>query len=308
VIGLKERNIDPRYLDSLAMFQRLLVCTDLSDGLHRLTHFVPSLAAGGVKQITFLHIIPILGEREIPRVDEQKVAAARDRLTSSAHEGIDIQVKVKWGKPIDQIINVAKTDQPDLIMVGTPTRSLLTEKLMGSTMMGLCQRITVPLMILRPQLLGAYTHEELDLRCRHLFRYLLIPYDGTKTADYLLEQIKQKAQNRPHDSLAECRLCWVYQTSGRRNLPKAEFSEASKAKLAAAKEELMALDLQVSTEVLEGTAIQEVLMTAQEHDVSAIAISSGSLGKLIEISSPSFAGEILRRSWHPVIYFPPVKG
>jgi nucleotide-binding universal stress UspA family protein len=290
------------------MFQRLLVCTDLSDGLHRLIHFVPSLAAGGVKQITFLHIIPILADREIPRVDERKLAAARDRLTPPPCEGIDIQVEVKWGKPIDHILDTAKDHQSDLIMVGTPTRSLLTEKLMGSTTMGLCQRITAPLMILRPQLLGAYTSEELDLRCRHLFRHLLIPYDGTKTAEYLLGQVKQKAQGRPDDSLAECRLCWVYQTSGRRNLPKVEFSEASKAKLAAAREELAVLDLQVTTEVLEGTAIQEILMTAQEHDVSAIAISSGSLGKLIEISSPSFAGEILRRSWHPVIYFPPAQG
>ncbi|MBW4517301.1 MAG: universal stress protein [Timaviella obliquedivisa GSE-PSE-MK23-08B] len=290
------------------MFQRLLVCTDLSDGLHRLRNFVPSLAAGGIKQITFLHVIPILDTREIPRVDEQKVAAARDRLTFSPYEGIDIKVQVEWGKPIAQILSAIKTYQPDLLIVGTPTRSLLTEKLMGSTLMDLCQQVSVPLMILRPQLVGAYTDEELDLRCRHLFRYLLIPYDGTQTADYLLKQVKQKAQNRPKDSLEECLLCWVYQTSGRRDLPKTEFSQASQAKLAEASKELIALDLRVSTEVVEGTAIQEVLVAAQEHNVSAIAISSGSLGKIIEISSPSFAGEILRKSWHPVIYFPPAQG
>jgi hypothetical protein len=51
-----------------------------------------------------------------------------------------------------------------------------------------------------------------------------------------------------------------------------------------------------------------VLAMAQEHDVSAIAIASSTLGKLIELSSPSFAGEILRRSWHPVVYFPPNQG
>lgn len=290
------------------MFQRLLVCTDLSDGLHRLTRFVPSLAAGGVKQITFLHVIPISETREIPRIDEQQVAAARDRLTPLPCEGIDIQVKVEWGKPIDQIVSAVKVHQPDLIMVGTPTRSLLAEKLMGSTLMDLCQRASAPLMILRPQLLGAYTSEELDLRCRHLFRYLLIPYDGSKAAEYLLGQVKQKAQNRPKDSLEECMLCWVYQASGRRDVPKTQFSEASEAKLVEASKELETIDLRVGTEVLEGAAIQEVLATAQKHDISAIAISSDSLGKLIEISSPSFAGEILRRSWHPVIYFPPVKG
>jgi nucleotide-binding universal stress UspA family protein len=290
------------------MFQRLLVCTDLSDGLHRLVHFVPSLAAGGVKQVTFLHVIPIGSGREIPRIDEEKVAAARDRLTPPASEGIDVKVEVKWGRPIDQILGTARDNQADLILVGTPTRSLLTEKLMGSTMMELCKQLPVPLMILRPQLLGAYTSEELNLRCQHLFRYLLLPYDGSQTADYLLSRVKAKAQNRSAHSLEECKLVWVYQTSGRRDIPKSEFSEAFKAKLSVARGELTALGLQVSTEVLEGVAIQEVLMTAQEHDVSAIAISSGTLGKLIEISSPSFAGEVLRRSWHPVIYFPPARG
>jgi nucleotide-binding universal stress UspA family protein len=290
------------------MFQRLLVCTDLSDGLHRLIHFVPSLAAAGVKQITFLHTIPIEGGREMPRLDENRVAEVRDRLSPAPHPGIEILVEVKWGKPIDQITSVVKSHQADLVLVGTPTRSLLTEKLMGSTMMGLCQRLPVPLMILRPQLLGAFTNEELDLRCRHLFRYLLIPYDGSRTADYLLGRIKQQVQTRSSESLKECLLCWAYQSSGRRDMPKQEFPAESKAKLAAAQAELVALGVQAQTAVLVGSAVQEVIATAQEHDISAIAISSGTLGKLIELSSPSFAGEILRRSWHPVIYFPPNLG
>jgi nucleotide-binding universal stress UspA family protein len=287
------------------MFQRLLICTDLSDGLHRLVHFVPSLALGGVKQITFLHTIPIVNEREIPRVDEQKVAEAQSRLTPESHPGIEVAVEVKWGRPIDQILAAAKAHHSDLIIVGTPTRSLLTEKIMGSTLMGLCQKVSVPLMILRPQLLGAFTREELDLRCRHLFRYLLLPYDGSKTADYLLSRVQQQAQHRSTESIAQAKLCWVYQPSSRRDLPKQEFSEESKAKLAAAAATLSALNLQVSTQVLTGNAVQEILMAAQEDDISAIAIASGTLGKLIELSSPSFAGEMLRRSWHPVIYFPP---
>jgi nucleotide-binding universal stress UspA family protein len=287
------------------MFQRLLVCTDLSDGLHRLIHFVPSLAAAGVQHITFLHTLPIEGGREVPRLDEAKVAEVSQRLSPPPHSGVEVAVEVKWGKPIDQIVNVVKSQRSDLVLVGTPTRSLLTEKLTGSTMMGLCQKLPVPLMILRPQLIGAFTNEELDLRCRHLFRYLLIPYDGSKTADYLLGRIKQQAQHRSSESLKECLLCWAYQSSGRRDVPKQAFPAESSAKLAAAQTELAALGLQVQTAVLEGSAVPEMMMAAQERDISAIAISSSTLGKLIEISSPSFAGEILRRSWHPVIYFPP---
>lgn len=31
------------------MFEKILICTDFADGLHRLTHFVTGLAAGGIK-------------------------------------------------------------------------------------------------------------------------------------------------------------------------------------------------------------------------------------------------------------------
>ncbi|MCU0569638.1 MAG: universal stress protein [Oculatellaceae cyanobacterium Prado106] len=292
------------------MFQRLLICTDLSDGLHRLTQFVPSLAAGGVQQITFLHTLPVSNEREIPRMDEAKTAEVRDRLSTAQHQippGVEVNIEVLWGKPIDLIIQTAQAQQSDLILLGTPTRSLLTEKILGSTSMGLCQRISIPVMMLRPQLLAAYTCEELDLRCRHLFRCLLVPYDGSKPADYLISQIQRKAEGRAADSLQECKLYWVYQASGRRDVPKSEFPQESQAKLEAARATLAALNLQVTAEVLEGTPVPEILEAAQEEDISAIATSSDSMGKLMEISIPSFTGEILRRSWHPVIYFPPAK-
>ena len=63
------------------MFQRLLICTDFSDNLHRLAKFVPSLAAGGMQKIVFLHVAAFWEEGEIPREDTEKVAQARDRLS-----------------------------------------------------------------------------------------------------------------------------------------------------------------------------------------------------------------------------------
>ena len=35
------------------MFERVLICTDLKDGLQRLAHYIDALAAGGMKQIVF---------------------------------------------------------------------------------------------------------------------------------------------------------------------------------------------------------------------------------------------------------------
>ncbi len=290
------------------MFKRILICTDFSDGLHRLVNFVSSLAAGGIEQIVFLHTIPLSGEREIPRPDEEETQQVRDRFAPALKqipEGVDVKVEVQWGRPIDHIIGVTKTYQIDLILLGMPSRSLLTEKLFGSTTMELCQKVMTPIMILRPQLISTYTVEELDLRCQHLFRYLLLPYDGSAAADYLIERVKVHAEKRPKHSLEQCLLYWVVEDSGRRAIPKDYEIQQAGEKIAQVKANLQTLDLEVESSVRQGNAIVEVLTAARDYDISAIAVSSDSLGKLLEWSVPSFTGELLRRSWHPVVYFPP---
>lgn len=289
------------------MFQRCLICTDFSDGLHRLVDFVPSLAAGGMKQIVFMHSVPLWEEGEIPRVDEEKIQQARDRLAHAQQDipsGVEVAVEVVSGRAVDTIPKVAHTYHADLIVLGTPIRSLLNEKLFGSVTIPLSKATKIPLMILRPQLISTYTREELALRCRHLLRYILIPYDGSDTANYLVEQIKQHAQNRPPESLERCMLCWVVDDAGRRELPKEYRIQQAEETLSQLKPDLAALVNQVDTSVRLGEPLTEILELASSNDISAIAISSHKIGSLLELSVPSFAGELFRKSWHPVLFFP----
>ena len=291
------------------MFQRALICTDLEDGLHRLVDFVPSLAQSGLTQITFLHTTPLLTDREIPRADPEKVKTANEYLSKALNhcpEGIDVQIDVQSGRPVDHILKSLKTHQPDILILGTESRSQLTEKLFGSTMVELCKRLTIPVMILRPQLISTYTVEELKLRCQNLFRYFLIPYDDSKSAKFLVQQIKEKAGSRPEHSLQETLLIWVVDKVTRRSLKDVtqyQLQEAEQ-KLATVKTDLATEGLTVHTLVKQGDGIVEILAAGMDYDISCITISSNSFGKLAAWSSPSFAGQLLRQSWHPVIYFP----
>jgi nucleotide-binding universal stress UspA family protein len=292
------------------MFQRLLLCTDLSDGIHRLVQFIPSLAGTGAKQIIFLHSVPFLESEAVPREDTEKINQAREQLAPALRNlpaGLEVKVEVASGRVINNILRVAKAHQVDLIVLGMATHNQLKERLFGSTTVGLCQKTPIPLMILRPQLISAYTSEELDLRCQHLFRWLLIPYDGSTTAKYLIEQVKRCATNRSKDSLERCHLCWVVEDVNRRGLPRDYQVEPAQKALAGIKTELEALDLKVEAEVRQGDSVVEILEAALMADVSAIAASSGSLGNLQELSVPSFTRELLHRSWHPIIYFPSAK-
>ena len=290
------------------MFQRLLICTDLADGLHRLVNFVSSFAASGVEQLVFLHSIPFADGEGLPRVESTKLEQARDRLGVALTQkpgGIDVHVEVEPGRPVDLILRAAETYAVDLILVGTPTRSLLAEKLFGSTTVELAQRLAVPLLVLRPQLMATYTSEELDLRCRHLCRSLLVPYHGSDSSKYLIQRLKQLIQ-QPLVGLQQLHLCWVVEGIRRREVPVAYQLEQAQRELEAIAAELSTLNVAIDAlEVREGDPIVEVLAAAQMADVSAIATASSHLNKLLRWSVPQFTDELLRRSWHPILYFPP---
>lgn len=209
------------------------------------------------------------------------------------------------GRPLDTIPKVAKADKPDLIIIGTPPQSLLQEKLFGSTATGLLKACVTPLLILRPQLISTYTREELDLRCQHLFRRLLIPYNGSNSSKYLLQRVKEYAQKRSENSLKQCVLMWVVDEGGRREIPKDYQIRDAEEQLNKVKAELEELGLAVNTEVRLGNSYEQILEAATVNDISAIAIASDNLGKMIEFPLRSFAGELMRRSWHPVLFFPP---
>jgi nucleotide-binding universal stress UspA family protein len=290
------------------MFQRCLICTDFLDGLYRLGEFVSSLAAGGIKQLTFLHSVPIWEEGEIPRIDSEAIASSQQRLQQllkNIPQGVEVKIEVPSGRPLDTIPKVIKADQPDLLIIGTSPQNLLQEKLFGSTASGLVKAISIPILILRPQIIATYTHEELDLRCQHLWRDLLIPYNGSNSSKYLVQRVKESARHSDHSSLKQCLLMWVVEEGGRREISKDYQLRDAQEQLNQVKTELEQLGLEVKTDVRLGNPYEEILAAATINDISAIAIASDHLSKIFEFPLRSFAGELMRRSWHPILFFPP---
>ncbi len=290
------------------MFQRALICTDFKDSMHRLAQFAPSLAAGGFNALTFFHNVGIETEREIPSQDPELLAKPKQRLSDllrEVPEDVTVTVDVQMGKASDNILRLAKQYQSEVIFLGSPTRTLLEEKLFGSTTMTLAERTLVPLVILRPQLVATYTTAELELRCTHLFRYLLLPYDGTQGGKTLVEAIKRQVKTNPNSVLERVRLLWVIDENIRRELRGDNPLQDAQEELSRVQTDLAELGLVVNTTVCEGDPIQEIMATAETHDIGAIATCSRGIGGIMKWSAPSLTREILRQSWHPVLFFPP---
>ncbi|MBE9011527.1 universal stress protein, partial [Pseudanabaenaceae cyanobacterium LEGE 13415] len=281
------------------MFQRLLICTDFTDGLQRLVHFVPQCAKAGIEQIVFLHVVPIVEDHGVPKPDAEKVDRAQKKFATALNKvpsGIEVKTEVQPGRAIDVILRTAKTYQCDVILMGTESRNILTEKLFGSTTAELSQRSTIPLMVIRPQLISALTAEELNLRCQHLFRGLLVPYDDSEASKHTVSEIVKQAQPGTEQL---CYLCRVVDESGRYELSPAEEERLVSETLKPTQAKLQAAGIKTEIELLHGNPIVQILQAAQDKDVSAIAISSNNSNPGFV---PSFAAELLRRSMHPVLF------
>ncbi|MGD1922470.1 MAG: universal stress protein [Pleurocapsa sp.] len=292
------------------MFKSCLICTDFTDGLYRFIDCVPSLAQCGLNKIVFFHSVPLWEEGEVPRIDKEKAEQAKQRLqkaTENVPDGVEVEIEVISGKPLDTIPRVLKTHPVDVIMTGTPIKSLFQEKFFGSTSAGLAKITSQPLNIIRPELITTYTREELALRCQHLWRYLLIPYNNRETARYLIEEIKKYAKDRPDNALKHCMLISVIDDCGRKSVLAKERTKEAETSLQSVKTELEELGIEVNTMVKTGDPLQEITTAALDFDISAIAIATDYRNSLLQWTVRSFANDVMRSSWFPVLLFSPKK-
>ncbi|MEO0431269.1 MAG: universal stress protein [Cyanobacteria bacterium J06656_5] len=286
------------------MFKCALVCTDFDDSLQRLITFVPDLVQSGLDKVVFFHNVSLTTDREIPKVDDDAIAQAKQQLAVASEaalsDGKSVVIDVRSGRVIDNIPKAAQYHNADVLLLGSPTRSLLTEKLFGSTTTGIANQLDIPLLILRPQLVATYREQELSLRCQTLFTHLLVPYDGSNSAKYLVSQIKAAAQTA--DQPKQCTLCWIIDDCIRMELR--ESQDTVQAQLDEVKADLQTVGIEVFTEIRQGDPQSEILKSAEVNDISAIAICSGKSKGILQWSVPSFTSALLRSSWHPVIHFP----
>lgn len=296
------------------MFQRLLICTDGTDGLHRLTLLLSSIQAGGFSHVTFLNVVPLETDCEIPHEDREGIERAHHLLDNAKNHcptglNLDVQVISSGGRIEDTILEVAAQTNSDLIIMGSAHRTLLAEKLFGSTAAAVSQHSSVAMLIVRPQLIATMTLEELDLRFRHLLRYLLVPYNDGEGTQGLVQTLRKWIQQQRDRGLPtqveRCRLFWAVE-QGRREVPVEYWLDTARKRLEELRQDLQVEGLTVDTQAeVTSDRLSRFLDAAREHDISAIAIHASRVNRLVELLSvPDINAALLRRSLHPVLVIP----
>ncbi|WP_017327669.1 universal stress protein [Synechococcus sp. PCC 7336] len=297
------------------MFERVLVATDLEDGMYRLALCLKDFHEGGVTQLGFVHAVPF-GDRQmggLPDSHDLDLGKAKDTIEryinpDLAAATISPEVIVQVGPPVEVIQRAVESFNADVLVMAPPSRSLLAEKVFGSNTMKQIQQLKIPVLIVRPQFVASMTIAELQLRCRHLFDYLLVPCDLDRSRQSLLDMLSPMlCQQAKCESVL---MMSVIDTASRRYTDRdaeelCQNAERQLRELGAYLAEQVGHPLSVNYSVRKGSPVKEILAAAQDEDVTAIVTSSRNIGKIWELTVPSITGEIIRRSWHSVLFFPP---
>lgn len=288
------------------MFQSCLICTDYTDGLQRFLSFVDALAESGLTEITFLHNVPLWEEGQVPRVDHEQIALMKEKLNSAfkPSDKVKVNIEITSGLIIDNVLKTIKKYNPQCLMLGTTLRGLVEDRIFGSTTKSIIEKVKIPIMILRPQLISVYTSEELELRCRHLNRCWLIPCYDLENARYLINQLKSCSQDKCSTASHKYIILAVIDDVSRsEELVQNKIQEAE-TKLAKVREDFQSLGVEIETIIKIGNPLLETLNVALTEDISAIAVTDDRESGLLDWTIPSFTQKILYRSWFPIVFFP----
>jgi nucleotide-binding universal stress UspA family protein len=141
--------------------KRILLATDRSPRADAVATIAAETARGAQAVVRLLHVAPEASEvhdgqgRVVVYADQESESLSSQGLDYlrglEAHfTGVAVESVVRFGDPVEQILDEAEAFGADLIVVGTAGRSAIGRVLLGSVAERVFGKATVPVMLVRP--------------------------------------------------------------------------------------------------------------------------------------------------------------
>jgi len=167
------------------MFDTILFPTDGSDGAEAAFGHVLDLAEAHGATVYVLNVadtardsVTQIQGQVIDTLEREGARIVRETATRASDRGVATVTEVLQGEPYNTIVDYAAANDVDVVVMPTHGRQGLERFLLGSTTERVIRRADVPVLTLRP---------DDDVRVRHPYRNVLVPTDGSATADAALD-------------------------------------------------------------------------------------------------------------------------
>lgn len=141
--------------------KKILVPIDFSEVSKNALTYAVKLAAHTQAKVMAVHAyLPTIPEPYLVAAfqddileNQEKLAVKyfediRQSLPEEVLELIDLQFDIELGGPIETILNMVQTQQPDLVVMGMRSGNPIAKKLLGSTTVAMIQRVNVPVLVI----------------------------------------------------------------------------------------------------------------------------------------------------------------
>ncbi len=159
------------------MLRSVMLPADFSDECSLVLHFASGLEALGTRRVVLGHVIEASG-MEGPLI-ATKVDRAREQLRQLAaplaEVGLDVEVRVETGDPVQGLIGIANETHVGAVVCGSHGRGILAKLFSGSVSEQIALEANVPVMLARYDLLR--TKSDPAEYARSFGRSLILPTD-----------------------------------------------------------------------------------------------------------------------------------
>ncbi len=279
----------------MAMFERILFPLDFSEPSLRMLECVKELKGFGLKEVVLCHVAAV----GISLTADQKEIIERAK-ESIRREGLEVREVVRQGDPVEQVLDVAESEDVSLIAMASSGKGRTQELFIGSTSFGILRSTSRPVLINKfPSSKGGKGSVDAPI----IFQKALVPIDFSSCTDMCMILLPELSSH----GLREAVLFNVVD-SGRSNIQEGKRFQMVLNKvmldLDEMRSKLEGQGCRASTHVHFGTIPYNILEASRELDASIIILGAHRKSLLREITLGSNSETVVRRSTIPLLIIP----
>ena len=167
------------------MFEKVLVSMDLSPATEALVSALPAMREFGTREFVLVHVAkPSRGStsESLTRVEEfrSRLQGLADRLRET---GFSVSVRVPIGAPAAEVVNAIADKDPDVVLVGSRSHTLIREAFIGSVAWDVVRGAGRPVLLQKIEPSRGDPEAALESPGTGLPKHVVFPTDFSDTAN-----------------------------------------------------------------------------------------------------------------------------
>lgn len=284
--------------------KNVLVPTDFSVPSKMAVNYGVALARKFRARLTLMHVLgvqPMLSEAaEIdPHLEEELRQEALEKLSDLVapedQDDLDLQTVVKVGGVQKAILNTAKEQHADLVVLGTHGHGRIGRLVLGSTTEGVLRKLTIPVLTVR---------QTRQMNFRRILFATDLSESSVRALDFVLNLASAFQAKVIAAHTVDKRMISAVDDTVRTDLHDIAAHQA-KEKLAMIVTEGRRRGIDVCTALAEGVVAEEILKSADKSNADIIVLATAPKGAIERALIGTTAERLVREARIPVLSIPP---